>query len=613
MRTGTMLRLAIAPTIPHMRFAFRSLLLFRPLPVRNRHLLHAGEGQLPRRGVLGERGSRTECRAPPHAYRRDELGVRAYENVVLYDGAVLVRSVVVAHDRTRADVDVSAHLAVADVGEVIRLGTCAYATRLDLHEVTDVHSLGEARAGAGTDARVGADAAVRADVGVLEVAEGLDARARADRHALQHAIRADRHAVAELHLAFEHAIDVDRHVAAAGEASAHVAARRIGERHPLLEERSGEFALVNALQLGKLGAAVHAERLPRRVCLDRGHGYALLRCERDDVGEVILLLRVVVLQLREPGLELLRRCHDDSGVDLAEGTLPRVGVFFLDNSHHLFSISQDAPVSGGALERRGQKAQPRPRRLDKMSQGFGANQRDIAIEHEGRPALVQIRAGLHHRVAGAELRLLHDPDDTVLLDGLAHALASVAMDDADDLGRARMHALARTRGENDDIHKSLSRQLGEPHQELIHSARALAAFANRPHDERLAAAHIARCEYPWNRSEVAAFSVGGRLGIAARVFLHAERLQHGRHRRYESHREQHEGRRENRLRSRNLASLAVLPFQANRLERLYLAVLADELLGGDRPVAIHAFFVRGGSAQSRRPEGPNRVQFRIRR
>src|SRR5213596_1015331 len=123
MRTGTMLRLAIAPTIPHMRLAFRSLLLFRPLPVRNRHLLHAGEGQFPRRGVLGERGSRTECRAPAHAHRRDELGVRAYENVVLYDGAVLVRSVVVAHDRAGANVDVSAHLAVADVGEVIRLGS----------------------------------------------------------------------------------------------------------------------------------------------------------------------------------------------------------------------------------------------------------------------------------------------------------------------------------------------------------------------------------------------------------------------------------------------------------------------------------------------------------
>src|SRR5467141_35043 len=71
MRMGTMLRLAIAPTIPHMRFAFRLLLLCRPLPARNRHLLHAREGQLACRSVLGERGSCTERRAPAHAHRSD--------------------------------------------------------------------------------------------------------------------------------------------------------------------------------------------------------------------------------------------------------------------------------------------------------------------------------------------------------------------------------------------------------------------------------------------------------------------------------------------------------------------------------------------------------------
>src|SRR5438093_6640552 len=236
MRMGTTLRLAIAPTIPHMRFAFRLLLLCRPLPARNRHLLHAREGQLACWSVLGERGSRTERRAPAHAHRSDELGVRTDENVVLYDGAVLVRSVVVAHDRAGADVHVAADLAAADVREVIGLGTCAYATRLHLHEVADVHSFGYARARARADARVGADAAVCADVGVLQVTESFDARACAYRHALQHAIRADRHAVTQLHYVFEHAIHVDRHIAAAGKTPAHVAARWIGERHPLLQE-----------------------------------------------------------------------------------------------------------------------------------------------------------------------------------------------------------------------------------------------------------------------------------------------------------------------------------------------------------------------------------------
>src|SRR5437764_15224870 len=130
MRTGTMLRLAIAPTIPHMRFAFRSFLLHRPLPVRNRHLLHPGEGQLPRGGLLGERGSRAEGRAPAHPHRRDELAARAYENVVLDDGAPLVRAGVVAHERAGADADVSVHLSGAPLADEIPRGTLAQSTRL---------------------------------------------------------------------------------------------------------------------------------------------------------------------------------------------------------------------------------------------------------------------------------------------------------------------------------------------------------------------------------------------------------------------------------------------------------------------------------------------------
>ena len=56
----------------------------------------------------------------------------------------------------------------------------------------------------------------------------------------------------------------------------------------------------------------------------------------------------------------------------------------------------------------------------------------------------------------------------------------------------RRRALAR--------HRSLrapapARQLGRPHQELVHRARALPAFADRPHHQRLAAAHVAGGEH----------------------------------------------------------------------------------------------------------------------
>src|SRR5258708_40188158 len=88
-----------------------------------------------------------------------------------------------------------------------------------------------------------------------------------------------------------------------------------------------------------------------------------------------------------------------------------------------------------------------------------------------------MRHRLHDRVARAELRVLHDPDRPVFAHGLAHRLAAMAVDHADDLrrqlpcrvddmrnerpagetmqylGRIRLHALAETGGAEDDIHK----------------------------------------------------------------------------------------------------------------------------------------------------------------
>src|SRR5207244_2411303 len=102
---------------------------------------------------------------------------------------------------------------------------------------------------------------------------------------------------------------------------------------------------------------------------------------------------------------------------------------------------------------------------------------------------------------------------------------------------------------------SLSRQLGEPHQELIDRARALAPLPNDPHDERLAAAHVARGEDLENRSGIAALPVGRRLGVAARVLRDTERLEHGGHWRDESHREKNEVRGQRGLRAVHFARL----------------------------------------------------------
>ena len=55
---------------------------------------------------------------------------------------------------------------------------------------------------------------IAAHLGLLQVAEGFDVRARADADVAQHAMRTHAHAVGQRDLAFEHAPHVDEHVAA---------------------------------------------------------------------------------------------------------------------------------------------------------------------------------------------------------------------------------------------------------------------------------------------------------------------------------------------------------------------------------------------------------------
>src|SRR5882672_2480957 len=165
MRIGTTLRLATAPTIPH---TFSPLFaLGRPLPPRDADLLRPGERELSGRRILRQRRAGSQGRAAADADRRHQLRVRTDEHVVLDDRAVLVRPVVIAHDGPRTDVHVPAHLAVADVAEVVGLGALADAARLDLDEIADVDLRCELRARPRPRARVRPDAAFRADVGVF--------------------------------------------------------------------------------------------------------------------------------------------------------------------------------------------------------------------------------------------------------------------------------------------------------------------------------------------------------------------------------------------------------------------------------------------------------------
>src|SRR5439155_9630727 len=76
-----------------------------------------------------------------------------------------------------------------------------------------------------------------------------------------------------------------------------------------------------------------------------GHG------ERHQVGEVILLLRIVIADLREPWREPPRAQAKKTGIDLADGELARRGILLLDDARDaLRRVAHDAAIARRVVE-----------------------------------------------------------------------------------------------------------------------------------------------------------------------------------------------------------------------------------------------------------------------
>jgi hypothetical protein len=182
------------------------------------------------------------------------------------------------------------------------------------------------------------------------MAKGGEARATVDAAILQHAVGADGHSIGKFDAALEDAIDVDRDIAAADQLAAHVDTRRIGEGDAALHQLHGNVSLVHALQLGKLQLAVDAFGLPGRIRMRGRHRHAFGNGQGDDVGQVVLALRVAVAQRRQPARQSGGRRDEDAGVDFADRALGIVGILLFDDAGHLAADPDDAAIAMWIVE-----------------------------------------------------------------------------------------------------------------------------------------------------------------------------------------------------------------------------------------------------------------------
>ena len=315
-----------------------------------------------------------------------------------------------------AEVHPLAEAGIAHVGQVVGLGAGGQGGVLDLDEVADVHA--RPQAGAAAQPRIGADDRARPDAGAegfaVDVGVRADGGAGRDAGVAQHAVGTNAHAVAELDPAFEDAAGVDLHVAAADELAAHVEASRVGQAHAGLHVHVCRCQLVAPLEVGQLHRAVDAEHLGLAAGGDAAHRNAVGDRQADDVGQVVLAGGVVVGEAPQPGQQALGRRGQHPGVDLADGALRRGGVFLLHDGDDAVACraragaaAHDAAVALrlGEVDRE-QAEGTGLGRLDQGLQAGGADQRHVAVEHQGAAARRQQRRGLLHGMAGAQLRLL---------------------------------------------------------------------------------------------------------------------------------------------------------------------------------------------------------------
>ena len=184
-----------------------------------------------------------------------------------------------------------------------------------------MHFVLEHRARAETGERP--DVAALADDGVVQDAAREDLGVRADHAVAQHDVGADAHAVTELDGAFEDHVDVDVDVAADLDRAARIEARGVDEGHALRHQLLRAPAAVDGFHFGQLLLVVHAQHLVFAVGDDRLDRHPVLDCLYHHVGQVVLALRVVVLDASEPALELRRRRGHQPRIHLVDRALLR--------------------------------------------------------------------------------------------------------------------------------------------------------------------------------------------------------------------------------------------------------------------------------------------------
>jgi hypothetical protein len=209
----------------------------------------------------------------------------------------------------------------------------------------------------------------------------------------------------------------------------------VAERDAVAHQLLDHPALDLVLDLCELAARVHAQGFDGIVGDHGSDAVSGVADHRQEVGEVVLLLRVFRLEVAQVGEEVLAVENIDAGVHFVDALLFLGGVFrFHDARHGAALVAHDASVHGGIGELHGQQGEGVAVAFVLVEQALqrrGACEWDVAGEDQDalarHAALFEERCGLQDGVAGPELVCLHGVARP-FADGLLHVLPLVSDD-----------------------------------------------------------------------------------------------------------------------------------------------------------------------------------------
>src|ERR1022692_4203637 len=314
-------------------------------------LLAAPQRQCIGRNILRDARSRPNVGALSDANRRNQGGIASNERAVFNHGAVLVHAIVIAGDGARPDVDAFANLGVAKIGEVVGLGTFAQPRLLGLHEVADVRAFADVAPG--PQMRIRSKVRAVAHHGIFQNAARPNQNPVADFAVGDDGVRANAAVGADLGLANELDERLDHGVRANLNVGIDVA--RLGTE----DGRAGQHQLAGLL-IAKLGVQfcqfdprVDPEHFAGVGGGQRQHLFAGLDQQRYDVGQVVLVMSVVGLELADVGIERLGRERVHASVDLALLAFRTTQRFLFDDALDFVAhLAFDLFAENSAVSRR---------------------------------------------------------------------------------------------------------------------------------------------------------------------------------------------------------------------------------------------------------------------